>query len=83
MAKERKQDIKELQGLVHTASVGLSLVIETIIERDMQSELDPNGRAGIGNLREAETTLENLENLLGFKLDGLTGEDLDNAMFDK
>lgn len=83
MTKERKQDIKELQRLVHTTSVGLSLVIETIIERDMQSELDPNWQAGIGNLREAETTLENLENLLGFKLDGLTGEDLDNAMFDK
>ncbi len=36
----------------------------------------------MGNLREAENTLENLENLLRLKAEVLTGDALDAAMFE-
>ena len=36
----------------------------------------------MGNLREAEDTLENLENLLCLKAEGLTGDALNTAMFE-
>ena len=82
MTKERKQHLTELQGLVKTASTALAGVIQCVYENGLESALDENWQAGIGNLRECETTLDNLHSLLGFKIEGKEGEALDNAMFD-
>ena len=82
MTEERKRNLTELQGLASTASTAIAGVIQAVYTNNMQSDLDSNWQVGMGDLREAETTLDNLENLLGFKLEGLTGEELDTAMFD-
>ena len=83
MTQERKQQLTELKGLVKTASIGLDNAIRHVLANELTSELDSNWQAGLGNLRECETTLENLQALLGHKLDGKTGEALDNAMFEE
>ena len=82
MTAEHKAELKELQGFVNTAYTAVGKVIEVIHEKGMQDDLDDNWQAGMGSLRETENTLENLENLLRLKANGLTGNELDTAMFE-
>ena len=82
MTAEHRAKITELKGLVKTADIALAAVIDTIHENNLQSELSPEWSVGLSDLRECETTLENFENVLRFREQGLTGEELDNAMFE-
>jgi len=82
MTEERKQSIRELQGLSRTAYIAVSNIIQHINDNGLAGELDDNWNCGMLNLRDAESTFGNLTQLAGFRLEGLSGDELDEAMFE-
>ena len=81
-AELQAEQVTAVMPAFNTAYTAVGKVIEVIHEKGMQDDLDDNWQAGMGNLREVDNTLENLENLLCLKAEGLTGDALDAAMFE-